>query len=63
MPTLSPAHSETTLNANRDVIEADSKRMRQHPTGARTYVMKNLKMLTGLNTVVQLIMQKGMLAP
>ncbi len=50
------------VGANLDVMEADTQRMRQHPSGMRPYVMTNLKTLTGVDTVVQFIEQKGMLA-
>ena len=50
------------VGANLDVMEADTQRMRQHPSGMRPYVMTNLKTLTGVDAVVQFIEQKGMLA-
>jgi urease accessory protein len=42
-------------------MEADTKRMRQHPSGARPYVMTNLKTLVGVDQVVAFIETKGML--
>ncbi len=50
------------VGANLDVMEADTKLMRQHPSGARPYVMTNLKTLSGVDTVVKFIEKKGMLA-
>ena len=49
------------VGANLDVMEADTKRMRQHPSGARPYVMTNLKTLVGVDQVVAFIETKGML--
>jgi urease accessory protein len=49
------------VGANLDVMEADTKRMRQHATGARPYVMTNLKTLVGVNQIVSFIETKGML--
>ena len=49
------------VGANLDVMEADTQRMRQHPGGARPYVMTNLKTLVGVDQVVAFIETKGML--
>ena len=49
------------VGANLDMMEADTKRMRQHPSGARPYVMTNLKTLVGVDQVVAFIETKGML--
>jgi urease accessory protein len=49
------------VGANLDVMEADTQRMRKHASGARPYVMTNLKTRTGVDRVVQFIELKGML--
>jgi urease accessory protein len=49
------------VGANLDVMEADTKRMRQNSTGLRPYVMTNLKTLKGVDAVVSYIETKGML--
>jgi urease accessory protein len=49
------------VGANLDVMEADTKRMRQNAHGTKPYVMTNLKTLTGLAQIVSFIETKGML--
>jgi urease accessory protein len=49
------------VGANLDVMHADTTRMRTTPKGLKPFVMTNLKTLTGLDTVVAFIEEKGML--
>jgi len=42
-------------------MHADTTRMRTTPNGLKPFVMTNLKTLTGLDTVVAFIEEKGML--
>ena len=49
------------VGANLDVMHADTTRMRTTPRGLKPFVMTNLKTLTGLDTVVAFIEEKGML--
>jgi urease accessory protein len=49
------------VGANLDVMHADTTRMRTSPKGLKPFVMTNLKTLSGLDTVVAFIEEKGML--
>jgi urease accessory protein len=49
------------VGANLDVMEADTKRMRQTPNGLRPFVMTNLKTKAGLDQVIAFIETKGLL--
>ena len=49
------------VGANLDVMHADTTRMRTTAKGLKPFVMTNLKTLTGLDTVVAFIEEKGML--
>ncbi len=49
------------VGANLDIMEADTRRMRQTPQGLRPFVMTNLKTKTGLSDVISFIETKGML--
>ena len=49
------------VGANLDIMEADTRRMRQTPQGLRPFVMTNLKTHQGLQDVISFIETKGML--
>lgn len=49
------------VGADLNVMHADTTRMRTTPKGLKPFVMTNLKTLTGLDTVVAFIEEKGML--
>ena len=49
------------VGANLDIMEADTRRMRQTPQGLRPYVMTNLKTQSGLKDVIGFIETKGLL--
>jgi len=49
------------VGANLEVMEADTRRMRQTPQGLRPFVMTNLKTHQGLQDVISFIETKGML--
>lgn len=49
------------VGANLDIMEADTRRMRQTPQGLRPFVMTNLKTQAGLGDVISFIETKGML--
>jgi urease accessory protein len=49
------------VGANLEVMEADTRRMRQTPQGLRPFVMTNLKTHQGLQDVIGFIETKGML--
>ncbi|MSQ65285.1 MAG: urease accessory protein UreG [Limnohabitans sp.] len=50
------------VGANLDVMRSDTERMRSGAQGLKPFVMTNLKTLSGLDTIVQFIESKGMLA-
>ena len=49
------------VGANLDIMEADTKRMRQTAQGLRPFVMTNLKTQAGLAEVISFIETKGLL--
>ena len=49
------------VGASLEVMESDTKRMRQTDQGIKPYVLSNLRTLQGLEHIIEFIEMKGML--